>query len=158
MNKVTIIGRVAKDIEPNYTKDNKCNVSLSVAVPRTYKDAKGNTPCDFINVSAWGNQADFISRYVSKGNQIAVVGRLQVRDYDGTDGKKHYITEVLVESVENLTPRDKQEQRNEVAKAPNVDMNAQQNAGNVYREAQKQFDDIEDLDDIQNAVNEEDPF
>lgn len=54
---------------------------------------------DFINIVAWGKTAEFCSKYFRKGMQIALVGRIQTRTYDDTEGKKHYVTEVVAEEV-----------------------------------------------------------
>lgn len=107
MNKVCLTGRITKDPEIRYTQQNgTAQVSFSIAVDRQMRDANGNRQADFINCVAWRNQAEFISKYVKKGQMLAVDGRIQTRNYQGQDGKTHYVTEILVESVENLSPRD----------------------------------------------------
>ncbi|MGM9969478.1 MAG: single-stranded DNA-binding protein [Anaeroplasma sp.] len=110
MNKVCLTGRITKDPEVRYTSNGLSNLLFTVAVDRPVRDANGNRQADFISCVAWGQQCDFISRYVKKGNMLAIVGRIQTRNYQGTDNLMHYVTEVVVETVENLTPRDPNQQ------------------------------------------------
>lgn len=106
MNKTLLTGRITKDPELRYTSTGIANVNFTIAVDRQMKDANGQRVADFINCVAWRQQADFIGRFVRKGNMLAIEGRIQTRNYQGQDGLTHYVTEVLVDSVENLTPRD----------------------------------------------------
>ena len=106
MNKVFLTGRITKDPEIRYTPNGLGNLMFTIAVDRLVKDAQGNRQADFISCVAWGQQADFMSRYVRKGNMLCVAGRIQTRNYQGQDGQTHYVTEVVVEQVENLSPRD----------------------------------------------------
>ena len=106
MNKAVLTGRITRDPELRYTPNGKANLLFTLAVDRQTKDDSGNRQTDFISCVAWGQQADFMSRYVRKGNMLAIVGRIQARSYQGQDNQTHYITEVVVESLENLSPRD----------------------------------------------------
>ena len=106
MNKVFLTGRITKDPEIRYTPNGLANLMFTVAVDRLVKDAQGNRQADFIGCVAWGQTADFMSRYVRKGNMLCVSGRIQTRNYQGQDGQTHYVTEVVAEQVENLSPRD----------------------------------------------------
>ena len=92
MNKVVLLGRLTKDPELRYTQNDKAVTTFTLAVNRQYEKDKA----DFINIIAWNKLAEFVSRYFSKGRQVAIVGRLQVRDYE-KDGKKVYLTEVIAE-------------------------------------------------------------
>ena len=102
MNKVIIIGRNTKDIELRQTTAGTSAVEFSVAVKRTFKSANGEYESDFINCVAFKNTAELISRYVNKGDMVCVVGRIQTRNYTNKEGKKVYVTEVVVEEVEFL--------------------------------------------------------
>lgn len=106
MNKVVLTGRITKDPEVRYTSQNIPNVNFTIAVDRGIRDANGNRQADFISCTAWRGQADFISRYIKKGYMIAIDGRIQTRQYQGQDGQMRYVTEVVVENVENMQPRD----------------------------------------------------
>ena len=103
MNKVFLIGRLTKDIELKLTNTGVEVTTFTLAV-QFDKDQQAY----FINCVAWKQSAKFLSQYTRKGSLISVEGRLQVRDYEGKNGKV-YVTEVVAERVENLTPRDKSE-------------------------------------------------
>lgn len=99
MNKVVLIGRLSRDPELRYTSNNTPVCQISVAISRPV--AQGHEPeTDFINVTIWNKQAENLVKYVKKGNQIAIEGRIQTRSYDNEEGKKVYVTEVLANHVE----------------------------------------------------------
>lgn len=100
MNKVVLIGRLTKDVEVKNTASQVAYAQFTVAVQRKFKDNNGEYLSDFINCVAWRKTAEFVSRYFTKGMKIGIVGSLQSRSYDDRDGKKVYVTEVLVEDVE----------------------------------------------------------
>ena len=108
MNTVNLIGRITRDPEIKYTQNGVANVGFNIAVDRSYKDAQGNKVVDFISCVAWKNQAEFISKYVVKGNLLEITGSIQTRSYQTQAGDTRVITEVLVSSVGNLTPREVQ--------------------------------------------------
>ncbi len=96
MNKVILLGRLTKDPTLKYTTVNNTAVcSFTLAINRRFKKDEA----DFINCQAWQKTAEFITQYFAKGSQISVVGRIQTRNYDGNDGKKVYVTEVIVEET-----------------------------------------------------------
>ena len=99
MNKVVLIGRLSRDPELKYTSNNTPVCQIKVAVSRPV--AQGKEPeTDFINVTIWNKQAENLVKYVKKGNQIAIEGRIQTRSYDNEEGKKVYVTEVLANHAE----------------------------------------------------------
>ena len=102
MNKVVLIGRLTRDPELRYTGSNIPVASFSLAVNRTYTNQAGEREADFINIVVWRKQAENVKNYLSQGSQVAVDGRIQTRTYDGEDGKKRYITEVVADNVEFL--------------------------------------------------------
>ena len=99
MNKVILVGRLAKDPELRSTTTGKQVCTFSVAVDRRFKSG-GQPTADFFNVVAWNKPAELISQYLVKGNRIALNGRLQSRSYDAKDGSKRYITEVVLEEFD----------------------------------------------------------
>jgi single-strand DNA-binding protein len=100
MNKVILMGRLTKDPELRYTSSNNTPVcSFTLAVNRQFVRQGEERQADFISIIAWGKTAEFCSKYFTKGKQVAVVGRIQTRTWDDTDGKKHYATEVVAEEV-----------------------------------------------------------
>ena len=102
MNKVFLIGRLTRDPELRYTSSNLANMRCSIAVDRTFAREGEERGTDFINIVAFGNRAETMKKYLTKGSQIAVDGRIQTGSYDGADGKKVYTTDVIVENFQFL--------------------------------------------------------
>ncbi len=100
MNKVFLIGRLTRDPELRYTGNNTPVASFTVAVNRTFTNQAGEREADFINVVVWRKQAENVKNYLSQGSQVAIEGRLQVRNYDDQNGQKRYVTEVIADNVE----------------------------------------------------------
>jgi single-strand DNA-binding protein len=99
INKVVLVGRLTKDPELKYTGQGTPVASFTLAVNRRFKSKTGDTDADFIPIVAWGNQGENTAKYCAKGSQIAVYGRLQVRNYQANDGTKRYVTEVIAEEI-----------------------------------------------------------
>ena len=103
INKAILMGRLTRDPEIRHTNSGTPVCSFSIAINNGYGE---NQSTDFINCVAWNTQAKFISTYCKKGSLVALEGRLQTRSYDRKDGTKAYVTEVIADRVENLSPRD----------------------------------------------------
>ena len=110
MNRVTLIGRLTKNPELKQTQSGIAVCNFTLAIDRPYKDDKGNSQADFIHVIVWRTQAENCDKYLEKGNQCAVVGSIQTRSYDDKDGNKRYVTEVVADSVEFLTPKSEKQE------------------------------------------------
>lgn len=95
-NKVILIGNLTSDVELKQSTSGASVCSFSIAVNR--KMAKNNE-CDFINVVAWRQQAEFVCKYFKKGNPILVCGQLQTRTWTDNNGQKRYATEVIADEV-----------------------------------------------------------
>ena len=102
MNKAILIGRLTKDPELRTTPTGRNVCQFSVAVSRNFTNANGEREADFINCVVWDKQAENLVKYQKKGNQIAVEGRIQTRNYDDKDGKKIYVTEILASNISFL--------------------------------------------------------
>ena len=98
MNKVVLMGRLTRDPKVRATQSGTGVCSFSLAVNRRFKQ-EGQPDADFINVTAWAKTAEFVNKYFTKGQQVAVVGRIQTRNYDDKEGKKVFVTEVVAEEV-----------------------------------------------------------
>lgn len=98
MNKVILMGRLTKDPEVRYTQSGEpmAIARYTLAVNKRFKK-QGEADADFIPCVAFGKQGEFAEKYLAKGRQIAVVGRLQVRNWEDNEGKKRTTTEVVVE-------------------------------------------------------------
>ena len=93
-NKVILIGNLTADPELRQTQSGESVCSFSIAVNRRF--AK-NGECDFINIVAWRQTAEFVTRFFKKGQPILVCGSLQVRSWNNTQGEKKYATEVVAD-------------------------------------------------------------
>ena len=109
MNKVIIIGRNTKDIELKQTTQGTSVIEFSIAVKRAFKNASGENESDFFNCIAFSRLAETISRYVKKGDQVGIEGRLQTRNYTNKEGRKVYVTEIIAENVEFLQTKKQDE-------------------------------------------------
>ncbi len=100
MNKVILMGRLTRDPEVRYTQTNNTLVaSFSLAVNRRFTREGDTQTADFINVTAWAKTGEFVSKYFKKGQQVAVVGRLQTRTWEDQNGQKRYATDVVAEET-----------------------------------------------------------
>lgn len=109
INKAVIIGRSTKDAEIRSTSTGKLVASFTLAVDRDYKNAQGERDADFIPCVAWGKLAEICERYITKGKQVAVAGRIQTRNYEDRNGQRRYITEVIVSDLQLLGSRQEQQ-------------------------------------------------
>ena len=99
MNKVILLGRLTRDPETRFTQTNNVQVtSFTLAVNRRFTK-QGEQQADFINCVAWNKTAEFVSKYFRKGQQVAIVGRIQTRTYQDNNNQTRYITEVIAEEV-----------------------------------------------------------
>ena len=80
LNRITVMGRLVRDPELRHTQSGIPVCSITIACDRDYKDADGSKSTDFIDIVAWRNTAEFISKYLSKGRMAVIDGRLQLRD------------------------------------------------------------------------------
>ncbi len=106
MNKVVLIGRLARDPEMRTSGNGTAVTRFTVAVSRPYNpNANGQAATDFIGCVAFRRQAETIAKYCTKGSQVAVDGRIQTGSYDGADGQRHYTTDVVADNVTFLGSR-----------------------------------------------------
>lgn len=99
MNKVILIGRLARDPEMRTTSSGISMTRFTIAVSRPFNTPDGNGQTDFISCVTWRRQAENVAKYCSKGSQVAVEGRIQVGSYDAQDGTKRYTTDVVCDNV-----------------------------------------------------------
>ena len=99
LNKVVLMGRLTKDPELRRTGSGTAVTSFSLACDRDFKSQSGEKETDFIEVVAWKNTAEFVSKYFSKGRMAVVEGRLQIRDWTDKDGGKRRSAEVVADNV-----------------------------------------------------------
>ena len=98
LNKCFLLGRMTRDPEIRRTNGGTAVTSFTLAVDRDYK-SNGEKETDFIDVVAWRNTAEFVSKYFSKGRMAIVEGRLQIRDWTDKNGNKRRTAEVVADNV-----------------------------------------------------------
>lgn len=107
INRVILIGRLTRDPELRTTTTGKQVSDFSIAVDKRIKPTDGSPTADFFRVSAWGQTAEFVGNYLTKGRLVAVDGRLQSRKYTDKDGNNREVVEVVADNVQGLDrPRD----------------------------------------------------
>ena len=105
MNRVELIGRLTRDPELRYTSSNIATARFTLAVNRPFQSQNGENGTDFINIVVWRKQAENVKKYVSKGSLVSVEGRIQTGSYENQQGQRVYTTDIVCDSVQNLTPR-----------------------------------------------------
>ncbi len=111
INRIVLIGRLTTNPELRFTTNNTAVTSFTLAVDRNFKNESGNKDADFINIIAWNKKAELINEYVAKGDLIGVIGRLQVRTYQNDKGESRRVTEVVLEEIEFLQSKPKEESK-----------------------------------------------
>ena len=105
MNKALLIGNLARDPEMRTSQNGNAVCTFTLAVNRRFANKQGVREADFINIVAFKQTAELCARYLAKGRKCAVVGMIQTRTYDAQDGTKRYVTEIIADEVEFLSPR-----------------------------------------------------
>lgn len=106
MNRVVLVGRLTKDPELKFTPNGVPVATFTLAVQRSFTNQQGEREADFINCVVWRKPAENVAQFLKRGSMAGVDGRVQTRSYEGQDGKRVYVTEVLAESVQFLEPKN----------------------------------------------------
>ena len=103
-NRVQLIGNVGRDPEIKNLEGGKKLANISIATNDSYTNDKGEriTDTQWHRLTAWGNTAEIIEKYVTKGKEIAVIGKLTYRNYDDKNGEKRYVTEITINELQLL--------------------------------------------------------
>lgn len=131
MNKVELVGRLTKEPEVKLTSNQTEYCNFTVAVDRKFKDKDGNRQADFIICVAWKQTATFIQKYFHKGNRIGLTGSIQTRTFDDNEGRKVFVTEVLVDDVEFVESANKTEPTTAPATIPEPEEPVQEPSGEL---------------------------
>ena len=105
MNKVILVGNLTKDPELTETSSGVAVCRFTLAVQRRFTNAEGVREADFLPIVVWRGQAENSAKYLRKGSKAGVVGSVQTRSYEAQDGTRRYVTEVIADEVEFLTPK-----------------------------------------------------
>ena len=110
VNKVILVGNLGKDPELRYTPSGAAVATFSLATTERYKDRDGNRQdkTEWHNIVAWRQLAEICGKYLHKGKQVYIEGKIQTRSYDDRDGNKRYITEIVADQMHMLGSRDEQ--------------------------------------------------
>ena len=100
MNSVNLIGRLGRDPELKYTPQGTAVCTFSVAV-----DAGRDKPADWFDIVVWEKQAETAAQHLAKGRQVGISGRLQTRSYEGRDGQKRKVVEIVATRVDFVGPK-----------------------------------------------------
>lgn len=106
INRVVLVGRLTKDPELKYTPNGIAVARFTLAVNRTFSNQQGEREADFINCVVWRKQAENTANFLRKGSLAGVEGRIQTSSFDGQDGKRVFMTEVVADSVQFLEPKN----------------------------------------------------
>ena len=145
MNKALLVGRLTAKPELKYTGSNVPYTRFTVAINRTFSNAQGERETDFISVIAWRKQAENVCKYLDKGSQVSVDGRIQTGNFTDKDGNKRYTTDIAAESVQFLDSKG-QSKSVETESTP-YDFEPPQNNVNVEDDPFADFGDSVSIDD-----------
>jgi len=118
INNVTLVGRLVRDPELRYTPQSTAVATFTLAINRRFKNAKGEREADFINCVIWRQSAENLSNWGKKGGLIGVTGSIQTRFYENKEGKRVYVTEVLVDNFQMLESRSTREKTGDASSHP----------------------------------------
>lgn len=144
MNRVVLVGRLTKDPDLRYTPNGVPVATFTLAVNRAFTNQQGERETDFINCVVWRRPAENVANFLKKGSLAGVDGRVQTRNYEGQDGKRVYVTEILAESVQFLEPKNASggKQDSDYSSAPREQSNPYggngNNSGNGNNQNQRQ--------------------
>jgi len=108
VNKVILVGNLGKDPELRYTPSGTAVATFSMATTERYKDRDGQRQekTEWHNIVAWRQLAEICGKFLHKGKQVYIEGKIQTRSYDDRDGNKRYITEIVVDQMQMLGSKD----------------------------------------------------
>lgn len=112
LNQIILVGRLTRDVKINQSEKGKKVATISLAIPRSFKNMEGNYETDFIDCIAFENVASNTSEYCGKGDIVGVKGRVQSRVLE-KEGKKEYITDIVAEKVTFLSSKEKEDKSKE---------------------------------------------
>lgn len=106
MNRATLLGNLAKDVELKTIPSGKSVAQCAIATNKVWRDQSGQQQkkVEFHNLVIWGKAAETFAKYLKKGSKVLVEGELQTRNWTGQDGVKRYTTEIIVNNFEFLSP------------------------------------------------------
>lgn len=111
INNVVLVGHLTKDLDLKYTSSGTAVGTFTLAVNRQFTNQAGEREADFINCVIWRKSAENFANFTRRGALVGITGRIQTRNYEGNDGKRVYVTEVVADNFTLLEPKQTTEQR-----------------------------------------------
>lgn len=147
INKVILLGNVGKDPDVRHLDNNATVARFSLATSESYKNKNGEkvTNTEWHNIVAWRSQAEFAGKYIKKGTQLYVEGKIRTRSWDDKDGNKRYTTEIEVENFQLLGRKSDDQGQGapaQTAASSNSTMENELNNGFDYSAAPQATDDL----------------
>lgn len=136
INRVVLVGRLTKDPELKYTQTGVAVTRFTLAVNRTFSSQSGEREADFINCVTWRKQAENTANFLKKGSLTGIEGRIQTSSFDGQDGKRVFMTEVVADSVQFLEPRNSNAENAPSNQSNGGQASGQTNTPNYQQDAQ----------------------
>lgn len=138
INNVVLVGRITKDIDLRMLESGKAYTNFTLAVNRAFKGQDGQQQADFISCKTFNKQVENLARYCGKGSLIAVVGSIQVSNFQGKDGNTIYRTEVIANNIQFLDTRNQGQQQQQPTNNNFNNFNQQPNAIDVINQQHQQ--------------------
>lgn len=123
INRVVLVGRLTRDPELKFTQSGLAVCRFTLAVNRPFRNQQGENEADFINCVTWRKTAENVANYLTKGSLAGVDGRIQTSNFEGRDGNRVFMTEVVAESVQFLEPKRKSEPSSDPFPVPKSENN-----------------------------------
>src|SRR5690625_2828786 len=154
LNRVVLVGRLTRDPDLRYTPSGVAVANFNIAVNRPFSNQQGEREADFINCVIWRRPAENLANYMKKGSLIGVDGRIQTRSYEGQDGKRVYVTEVVADSVQFLESRG----ASQGSSSMGTSNNQNQNQGGFQPTTKKDENPFEDSGEPVDLSDDDLPF
>lgn len=151
-NRVELIGNLTRDPELRYTPNGAAVCTFGMATNRTYvSEGEKKEEVDFHRLVAWNKLAELCNQLLKKGNRVFVSGRLQTRTWEGQDGQSRTVTEIVIEDMILLTPR----QNGEIALAPSEEIDSEKTAQFKEEKPSEKPKDTEDAEEREKTPERE---
>ena len=142
MNSIQLTGRICHTPELKNTANGKVVINFTLAVDRQFRNADGEKEADFINCQLWDKSAEFLANYCHKGDKVAIVGRLQMRNYTDKDNNKRTIAEVIGTSIESLESKSNRDEKPDAGNEYKAAAKSEADAAPVLPDISDPFEDV----------------
>lgn len=156
INRVVLVGRLTKDPVLRQTGSGIYVAQFTLAVNRPYKNKDGQRDADFVSCVIWRKAAQNLTNFTSKGSLVGIDGRIQTRTYDDKDGKKVYVTEVIVEDFSLLDSKNDDNKKSNTANSATQNTNT--NTANTNASSTSNTADLGSPDDAIDISDDDLPF